>query len=125
MVANISAARNLGADLAGGDILAFIDDDAVPEPTWLNHLVSPLSETHCAAVTGTVLGRNGISVQWANRVVDAEGRAFPAPEGPLPDGLAVKLEGTNMGLRRDVLARLAGLTRALASTSTRRTLPIG
>lgn len=106
--ANISRARNRGADLAGGDILAFIDDDAVPEPTWLTHLVSPLSEPHCAAATGTVLGRNGISVQWADRVVDAEGRAFPAPRGPLPDGLAVKLEGTNMGLRRDVLAALGG-----------------
>ncbi len=107
-VANISGARNRGVDLAGGDILAFIDDDAVPEPTWLNHLVSPLTETDCAAVTGTVLGRNGISVQWADRVVDARGRAFRAPKGDLPEGLAVKLEGTNMGIRREVLAAIGG-----------------
>lgn len=105
---NISAARNLGADLAGGQVLAFIDDDAVPEPTWLNHLVSPFSETNLAAATGTVLGRNGVSVQWANRIVDSLGQAHPASDGPLQAGHAVKLEGTNMAIRRDVLARLGG-----------------
>lgn len=105
---NISAARNLGADLAAGSILAFIDDDAVPEPTWLNHLVSALLETDSAAVTGTVLGRNGISVQWANRVVDALGRAYSTTDATLPDGCTVKLEGTNMAVRRDVLAQLGG-----------------
>ncbi|WP_071674272.1 glycosyltransferase family 2 protein [Nioella nitratireducens] len=111
---NISAARNAGAALAGGDILAFIDDDAVPEPTWLHHLVSKMSEPGCAAATGTVLGRNGISVQWADRWVDATGVACPAAPGPVPDGMAVKLEGTNMAVRRDVLADLGGFDEAFA-----------
>lgn len=106
--ANISAARNAGLSLSSGQIVAFIDDDAVPEPTWLNHLVSPLLDTDNAAATGTVLGRNGIGVQWANRVVDRLGRTFPAPPGPLPDGLAVKLEGTNMAIRREVAVALGG-----------------
>ena len=38
--ANISAARNLGASIAAGDILAFIDDDAVPEFDWLSELLT-------------------------------------------------------------------------------------
>ena len=32
-VAKISVARNAGLGRAAGDIVAFIDDDAVPEPT--------------------------------------------------------------------------------------------
>ena len=31
---NISEARNLGISHSAGDIIAFIDDDAVPEPSW-------------------------------------------------------------------------------------------
>ncbi len=111
---NISAARNLGASLAGGDILAYIDDDAVPEPTWLTHLVFPMQEPDCAATTGTVLGRNGISVQWANRWVDAQGGAHPSSSGLMPEGMAVKLEGTNMAVRREVLDRLGGFDEAFS-----------
>ena len=34
--ANISMARNIGIVHSAGEIVAFIDDDAVPEPTWAN-----------------------------------------------------------------------------------------
>ena len=105
--ANISAARNQGVDLSAGEIVAFLDDDAVPEPTWLDHLSAPFADPEMMAVTGTVLGRNGISVQWGGRCVDAQGVAFPV-SGPLPAGHAVKLEGTNMAIRRDALATLGG-----------------
>lgn len=105
--ANISAARNQAAGLAAGEILAFIDDDAVPEPTWLNHLTAPFADPEVMATTGTVLGRNGISVQWGQRSVDAEGVAHPV-NGPLPVGQAVKLEGTNMAIRRPALQTLGG-----------------
>ena len=109
---NISAARNMGLSLSSGRIVAFVDDDAVPEPTWLNHLVCPLLDTNIAASTGTVLGRNGISVQWASRVVDRLGAASPAGPGPLREGLAVKLEGTNMAIRREVAVSLGGFDEA-------------
>ena len=32
--ANLAAARNIGVVHAGGDLCAFIDDDAVAEPMW-------------------------------------------------------------------------------------------
>ncbi|MEL7097641.1 MAG: glycosyltransferase [Pseudomonadota bacterium] len=112
---NISAARNAGIDHAAGEILAFVDDDAVPEPTWLTYLIAPFSEGRVAAAGGYVRGRNGISLQWAGRRLDALGqpsvlalpddaaRAFtPAP------GTAIKTEGTNMAVRRSVLRQLGG-----------------
>ncbi len=113
--ANISAARNLGVAQAAGEIVAFIDDDAVPEPTWLGYLTAPFANPDVAAVGGFVRGRNGISFQWKARMVDTWGRAEPLDvdeaqptvlhPGP---GQAIKTEGTNMALRRTVLDRLGG-----------------
>ncbi|TKZ17471.1 glycosyltransferase family 2 protein, partial [Shimia litoralis] len=113
--ANISEARNLGISHAAGDVLAFIDDDAVPEPTWLMHLIAPFSESEVSASGGYVLGRNGISFQWTAQTVDAGGRTSPLgvdQENPTVltgfGGRAIKTEGTNMAFRRDILANMGG-----------------
>ena len=71
--ANISAARNLGIAQAAGEIVAFIDDDAVPEPQWLRYLVAPSRQSDVAAMGGFVRGRNGISYQWRAQSVDGYG----------------------------------------------------
>jgi GT2 family glycosyltransferase len=110
----IGAARNAGIDLAAGEVVAFIDDDAVPEPTWLDHLVAALEETGAPAVTGHVRGRNGISFQWRDRVIRRDGFIETRPcddDRPRvpPAGAGVTmLEGTNMAFRRDILAALGG-----------------
>lgn len=107
--ANISAARNLGIAQSAGAVVAFIDDDAVPEPTWLAHLCAPFADTGVAATGGFVRGRNGISWQWRGRVVDALGRTQPHSVcTPPPPGFAIKTEGTNMAVRRGVLRGLGG-----------------
>lgn len=113
--ANISQARNLGIAQAAGEIVAFIDDDAVPEPTWLTHLTAGFSDEAVACVGGFVIGRNGISFQWKGRSVDrlAQTTALDIDETrvtafqPKPERV-IKTEGTNMALRRDVLAQMGG-----------------
>src|SRR3954464_12786210 len=35
---NLCKSRNLGIDIAAGEVVAFIDDDGVPEPRWLEEL---------------------------------------------------------------------------------------
>lgn len=113
--ANIAAARNRGASQAAGEIVAFIDDDAQPETRWLDHLTAPFADPAVAAAGGHVLGRNGISLQWGGRIIDHRGHEQDLPltgENATiltpPSGTAVKTEGTNMAVRRSVLAQMGG-----------------
>ncbi|MEM6938602.1 MAG: glycosyltransferase [Pseudomonadota bacterium] len=118
---NIAVARNLGIEQAAGDIIAFIDDDAVPEPTWLKFLTAPAERPEVAAMGGFVRGRNGISWQWRGHRLDAFGAPHPVEVGegafqvlwPKNDG-AIKTEGTNMAFRRALLVELGGFDPAFS-----------
>lgn len=113
--ANISVARNLGISEAAGEIIAFIDDDAIPEPSWLTHLVGPFAAPNVTSSGGFVRGRNGISWQWRAQSVDLTGRtinlfvdpAKPTLLSPTPEK-AIKTVGTNMAVRRAWLADQGG-----------------
>jgi GT2 family glycosyltransferase len=51
----VSGARNAGISVAKGDVIAFIDDDAIAEKGWVENLLSTYSEYDAAAVGGKVL----------------------------------------------------------------------
>src|SRR5690349_15793345 len=50
--AGVSEARNTGIAATGGEIIAFIDDDAVAEPDWLAHLIAPYDDPTIVATGG-------------------------------------------------------------------------
>lgn len=111
--ANISAARNIGLGLAAGEVVAFIDDDAVPEPSWLSRLTAPFADSLVVSATGFVRGRNGITMQWQGVAVDGDAMDHDLVVDPKAVSLhqsttqrAVKTHGTNCAFRRDAL--LAG-----------------
>jgi GT2 family glycosyltransferase len=114
---NLSRARNIGVAQASGDIVAFIDDDAVAEPTWLSFLSQPLRSEGAAAAVGAVRGRNGISFQSRTPWVDRTAQSFEPGTSPtpsaVPDGAVPKLVGTNMAVCREVLVSLGGFDESL------------
>lgn len=104
----LSSARNAGVDASSGDVVAFLDDDAVAEPEWLASLAPEYAEPCVLGVGGQV------SPLWESR----RPAWFP-PEfdwvvgcshAGMPSGAAVvrNLIGANMSFRRDVLATVGG-----------------
>jgi len=51
---NISVARNACLDAAGGQWVAFLDDDEIPAPNWLSALLEEATRGHWDAVLGPV-----------------------------------------------------------------------
>lgn len=118
---NISVARNLGIAAAAGQVVAFLDDDAVPEPRWLSLLTAPFADPGIDAAGGPVVGSNGFSLQWQSGRVDRLLRPGPldlAGEGvtivtAAPD-TAVEVKGVNCAYRRATVAALGGFDPELA-----------
>jgi glucosyl-dolichyl phosphate glucuronosyltransferase len=55
--AGAAGARDRGSAVAGAELLAYLDDDAVPVPTWAEAMVSAFDEWECAAVAGRIVLR--------------------------------------------------------------------
>jgi hypothetical protein len=109
----IGAARNTAIDAAAGAVIAFLDDDAVPEPTWAGRLTAPFADAGVVQAGGFVLGPDGMRWQWRAAEVDALGADHPFDAGAtlMRQGSpqrAVKTQGTNCAFRADVLRAAGG-----------------
>lgn len=100
----LSQARNVGWQAAAGEIVAYIDDDAYPDPHWLKYFANTFLRSSHAAVGGPNLPPHN-----DGEVAECVSQA---PGGPvhvlLTDEIAEHIPGCNMAVRREVLAAIGG-----------------
>ncbi len=120
--ANISVARNVGLAAARGRFVAFCDDDALPDPSWLRRLLAPFQDPETGGSGGFTRGRNGISLQWGAVETDLTGEARPLEIAPDADSVvfapsqksAPVMIGTNCAFRVSALQHIGGFDPAFA-----------
>jgi O-antigen biosynthesis protein len=100
----LSSARNTGMRAAKGEIVAYIDDDAYPDPQWLTYLAATFNSTNYAGVGGPNIAppEDGlIAKSVAN-----------APGGPVhvlvSDQEAEHIPGCNMAFRKPAIEAIDG-----------------
>jgi glycosyltransferase involved in cell wall biosynthesis len=100
----LSCARNTGMYYAKGEIIAYIDDDAYPDPHWLDYLAYAYSTSDHGCIGGPNLAPDDdgpIATCVAN-----------APGGPvhvlISDEIAEHVPGCNLSVKRDVLMEIGG-----------------
>lgn len=100
----LSSARNTGLQAATGEIIAYIDDDAYPDPHWLTYLTRTLMNS-----TYGGLGGPNIAPQGDGPIADCIANA---PGGPvhvlLSDQEAEHIPGCNMAFRKASLEAVGG-----------------
>ncbi len=100
----LSVARNAGLHAATGEVVAYLDDDAYPDPHWLTYAVR------------TLLGGDYVGVGGPNLAVPEDGETAEcvahAPGGPthvlLDDTVAEHIPGCNMAFLRSALLAAGG-----------------
>jgi glycosyltransferase involved in cell wall biosynthesis len=100
----LSNARNKGLEAAEGEIIAFIDDDAYPDPHWLSFLALGFMRTNHVGIGGPNFApqNDGFIAECVSN----------SPGGPshvlLTDNEAEHIAGCNMAFRKDSLRAIGG-----------------
>ena len=106
-------ARNAGAEVATGDVVAFMDDDAVADGRWIDRLVAAYEERDRVAVSGRMNpawldGRPSFLPEEFYWIVGVTHRGFGPGGDPDREGEVRNTNGSNISFRREVFLDLGG-----------------
>jgi glycosyltransferase involved in cell wall biosynthesis len=101
----LSGGRLTGAELARGSVLAFLDDDAIADPIWLEELMAAYADPMALGAGGFVeprwvTPRPGWFPAEFNWVVGCTYEGLPIDAGRIRNPI-----GANMSVRAEVMAR--------------------
>jgi glycosyltransferase involved in cell wall biosynthesis len=102
----LSRARNVGIMTAEGEIVAFVDDDAVADEKWLEHMVKLYEDPHVMGVGGSAVAswETG-QPQWfpeeLNWIVGCSYKGLPTRRSPVRNPL-----GCNMSFRKKIFKKV-------------------
>jgi glucosyl-dolichyl phosphate glucuronosyltransferase len=101
----LSGGRRTGAEAASGEVLAFLDDDAIADPEWLEQICGPYADPNVLGVGGLIdplweQPPPGWFPAEFNWVVGCTYVGMPVRRGRIRNPI-----GANMSVRADVLAR--------------------
>jgi glycosyltransferase involved in cell wall biosynthesis len=98
----LSGARNSGLQATRGDVIAFLDDDAMAAPDWLERLAAAYTDPNTFGVGGRIVPNwRGPSPDWFPQefywVIGCTYLGLPEQTGPVRNMI-----GANMSFRREV-----------------------
>jgi glycosyltransferase involved in cell wall biosynthesis len=112
-------ARNHGVNVATGSIIAFLDDDAVAAPEWIENAAKAFADPRVLGVGGTIEPSWAAAApRWmAEEFYWTVGCTYPGlPTSPAP---VRNLIAANMFVRRDVFVELGGFRAGFGKSGTR------
>jgi GT2 family glycosyltransferase len=118
----LSGARNSGIAQATAELIAFMDEDAIAEPDWLEKLSSSYEDPHVMGVGGAILPlwpetRPAWFPEEFDWVVGCTYLGLPDQAQPVRN-----LIGCNMSFRREVFDAVGGFHNGIGRIGT---LPVG
>ena len=109
---SVSASRNVGVSHANGELLAFLDDDAVPEPDWIEAHLRTMRLSDAVATGGPIRNRDGLSFQCRRLVASQLADIAPTFDRRADDPPHVRrrltLTGTNFMVTRAAVEAVGG-----------------
>lgn len=115
--ANLSMARNIGTAHAAGELIAFTDDDGLPEANWLDTLVAAFeADPGLGGAGGYVRDHTGVAYQTRHIRCNRWGEAqfFDEPPPQEEAGWFPSLIGVNCVFRRSALQDIGGFDEEFA-----------